>query len=278
MRATSSLNLLNQLPSSDERARERLGSKWNNLKCGFAAGCAALALPRRGVGDKVSGLCPWVRALPSDLLGQARRKGNAHNPNKCRYGAAKPAPHICGQSRTQKFLLNILMPEMYCPKCGRELDLGPGDIRYCRYCGFSLLDTKDALQGYSERKRVGLSIVAWSYSLLLVVTLLLHGQYVSLNTGWVYWLLTLLIVLSVSFFASAAVSAMKPAMFSRSKRPDKATLQRESTGALKDSGAQLPPSHVPVTDLSGQDVRREPFREPRSVVEGTTKRLNDRRS
>lgn len=167
------------------------------------------------------------------------------------------------------------MPEMYCPKCGRDLDLGPGDIRYCRYCGFSLLDTKDALQGYSERKRVGFSIVAWSYALLLVVTLLLHGQYVSLNTGWVYWLLTLLIVLSVSFFVSAAVSAMKPAMFSRNKRPDKATLQQESTGTLKNSGAQLPPASVAAADVSNQDRTREPVREVRSVVEDTTRRLKE---
>ena len=115
------------------------------------------------------------------------------------------------------------MPEMYCPQCGRELDLGPADIRYCRYCGFSLLDTKEALQGYSKQKRIGFSIVAWSYSLLLIVTLLMHGQYVSLNTGWVYWLLTLLIVISASFFISAAVSASKPSLFSKNKRRNEAT-------------------------------------------------------
>ena len=166
------------------------------------------------------------------------------------------------------------MPEMYCPQCGRELDLGPSDIRFCRYCGFSLLDTKDALQGYSERKRVGFSIVAWSYSLLLIVTLLMHGQYVSLNTGWVYWLLTMLIVLSVSFFVSAAVSALKPSMFSN-KRRDKASANRFSTGALKSSEPQLPSSNIAADDLGGQSVREEPVREPRSVVEGTTRRLND---
>ena len=116
------------------------------------------------------------------------------------------------------------MPEMYCPRCGRELELDSGEIRFCRYCGFALADTKDALHGYSEHKRVGFSIVTWSYSLLLIITLLLHGQYVSLNTGWIYWLLTLLIVVSVSFFASAAVSALKPAMFSKNKGGKSGTL------------------------------------------------------
>ena len=108
------------------------------------------------------------------------------------------------------------MPEMYCPQCGRELELDSGEIRFCRYCGFSLADTKEALHGYSEQKRVGFSVVTWAYALLLVVTLLLHGGYVSLATEWVYWLLTALIVLSVSFFVSAAVSALKPAMFFKS--------------------------------------------------------------
>lgn len=167
------------------------------------------------------------------------------------------------------------MPEMYCPQCGSELDLGPADIRFCRYCGFSLLDTKDALQGYSEQKRRGFSIVAWSYSLLLIVTLLLHGQYVSLNTGWVYWLLTMLIVLSASFFISAAVSALKPAVFSKHKRRNEATAHLDSSSALKSSEQQLPPANVSAADLSKQGRRREPVREARSVVEDTTKRLNE---
>jgi hypothetical protein len=58
------------------------------------------------------------------------------------------------------------MPEMFCPRCGRELELDSGEIRFCRYCGFALADTKDALHGYSERKRVGFSIVTCSYALV----------------------------------------------------------------------------------------------------------------
>src|SRR5687768_6603797 len=116
------------------------------------------------------------------------------------------------------------MTEMYCPQCGRELDLDAGSIRFCRYCGFSLDDTKEALQGYSEQKRTGFSVVTWSYVLLLIVTLLLHGRYVSLDTGWIYWLLTISIVVSTSLFISAAVSALKPSMFSKVKDRNKRTL------------------------------------------------------
>jgi hypothetical protein len=146
---------------------------------------------------------------------------------------------------------------------------------------FSLVDTKEALHGYSDQKRMGFSIVTCSYALLLIVTLLLHGQYVSLNTGWVYWLLTLLIVASVSFFISAAISASKPAMFLKVMRRDKAALEPEADGAnvLRNNEGQrkslLPPQSEPVTDLSNQIGDRELVREPRSVIEGTTRNLND---
>ena len=170
------------------------------------------------------------------------------------------------------------MPEMYCPRCGRELDLDSGEIRFCRYCGFSLVDTKEALHGYAEQKRMGFSIVTWSYALLLIVTLLLHGQYVSLNTGWVYWLLTLLIVASASFFASAAISALKPALFSKTMRRDKATLEPHADRAStlgNTEGHVLSTGNMPLTDFSNQGEKREAVRESRSVIEGTTRKLDD---
>lgn len=167
---------------------------------------------------------------------------------------------------------------MYCPQCGHELELDSGKIRFCRYCGFALGDTKDALHGFSEQKRVGFSIVTWSYALLLIITLLLHGQYVSLNTGWIYWLLTLLIVVSVSLFTSAAVSALKPSVFSKSKREIKSGLERKSDVAQTD-----PPGHAksltafnePIHDFNSKSEDRQPVRQPRSVIEETTRKLND---
>ena len=174
------------------------------------------------------------------------------------------------------------MPQMYCPQCGRELELDSGEIRFCRYCGFSLADTKEALHGYSEHKRIGFSVVTWAYALLLVVTLLLHGKYVSLDTGWIYWLLTTLIVLSVSFFVSAALSALKPALFSKAKRRDPVApaLHGVSQSTQPNLGAQptpsLPHANLPVADLINQRERGIEIKEPRSVVEGTTKNLDER--
>ncbi len=176
---------------------------------------------------------------------------------------------------------DIAMPIMYCPQCGRELDLDSGDVRFCRYCGFSLVDTKEALQGYSEQKRTGFSIVTWSYVLLLIVTLLLHGRYISLDTRWGYWLPAILIVVSVSFFVSASLGALKPAMFSKAQRGGTGTLepQGDSPNALKTAAwhsTSLPPSPgVPIADLSERERRTVKVQQPRSVTEGTTKRLDD---
>ena len=172
------------------------------------------------------------------------------------------------------------MPEMFCPRCGRELVLDSGETRFCRYCGFSLVDTKEALHGFSEQKRQGFSIITWSYVVLLLVTILLHGRYVSLDTRWVFWLLTALIIISVSFFIAAATSALKPAIFLKSsRRGGKAVGQQETgepaltTGQLPEP-AQIQPPRMPAKDLSSSG--REAIKEPRSIVEDTTKNLNDR--
>ena len=169
------------------------------------------------------------------------------------------------------------MPNMYCPQCGRELDLNSSDVRFCRYCGFSLVDTKEALQGYSEQKRIGFSIVTWSFALLLMVTLLLHGNYIPLHTGWGYWLTALLIVVAVSLFGSAALSALKPAMFSKKQRRAKGIPEAKERGrdALADAqsrGGALPQGQ-PATDLGEPDKRAMEIKRNGSVTEGTTKRL-----
>lgn len=167
---------------------------------------------------------------------------------------------------------------MYCPQCGRELDLESGEVRFCRYCGFTLEDTKESLQGYSKQKRVGFSIVTWSFALLLMVALLLHENYIPLHTGSGYWLSALLIVISVSLFASAALSALKPALFSRKQRRDYGIPEphehvRDPLADARSSGASLPHG-LPATDLGEPEKRGMELKQPGSVIEGTTRRLS----
>jgi hypothetical protein len=167
---------------------------------------------------------------------------------------------------------------MYCPQCGREIDLDSGDVHFCRYCGFSLVDTKESLQGYSEQKRTGFSVVTWSYVLLLLVTLLLHGKYISVDTRWMYWFSAILIVASVSLFVSASVSALKPALFAKGKR--------KATGALESPDYQgnalnSAEDRVGVSSgksgmgLGGKEKITARVDQPPSVTEENTRRFDD---
>ena len=176
------------------------------------------------------------------------------------------------------------MTKMYCPQCGRELDLDSGEVRFCRYCGFALLDTKEALKGYSEQKRTGFAIVTSSYSVLLILSLLMHGGYVSLDrTRWAYWLFFILQIASfIAFFTATLVVFVPAKLASWGKSRDKETLEHhgDSPGAPRSAEGHgtslLPAPSVPVTELSNQGRRRAKAKAPRSVIEGTTKRMNDR--
>lgn len=173
------------------------------------------------------------------------------------------------------------MSVMYCPQCGRELDLDSGEVRFCRYCGFSLVDTKEALHGYSEQKRTGFSIVSWSYVVLLMTALLLHGRFFPLDTRWGYWLSAILIVVSVSFFASASLSTLKPAMFSKTKRGGQGAIathedDRSVLRSAENHVPSLPASRgVPVAGFSAQGKRTAEFAQPASVTEATTQKLDE---
>jgi hypothetical protein len=160
------------------------------------------------------------------------------------------------------------MPNMFCPQCGRELELDMGQVRFCRYCGFSLTDTRESLQGYSQHKRTGFAIVAWSYTLIALVALLLHEKYLPIDTGWGYWLSALLILASVSLFVSAAVTTLRPQLFAKPK-----------TKALDDRNRvdqnRALPQGSPGEPITEQPTRvNERIARGASVTEGTTRNLD----
>jgi hypothetical protein len=157
---------------------------------------------------------------------------------------------------------------MFCPQCGRELELDTGQVRFCRYCGFSLTDTKESLQGYSKQKRTGFAIVAWSYTLVAFVAVMLHEKYLPINTGWGYWLSALLIVASISLFVSAAVSTLRPQLFAKFK-----------TKALDDRN-RVDQNRALPRGSAGEPITEQPTRVDEmiargaSVTEGTTRNLD----
>jgi hypothetical protein len=86
----------------------------------------------------------------------------------------------------------------------------------------------------------------------------------------------------IAFFTASLVAFWPAKLHSRDKSRDKETLEPhvDGPGALSSAEGHgtslLTPASVPVTDLSNQGRRRAKAEEPRSVIEGTTKRMNDR--
>ncbi|HUR96739.1 MAG TPA: zinc ribbon domain-containing protein [Pyrinomonadaceae bacterium] len=60
------------------------------------------------------------------------------------------------------------MSRIFCPKCGREVETD-GDVRFCRYCGLALSETKDNLRGYSEVKREAYKFINVSFVLVAIL-------------------------------------------------------------------------------------------------------------
>jgi hypothetical protein len=85
------------------------------------------------------------------------------------------------------------MSKMYCPQCGRELELD-NDVRFCRYCGLPLSDTKDTLRGYTEVQREGHKYTNLSYILLLVLFWIQYFGLIPWRTFWGgnFWLILII--------------------------------------------------------------------------------------
>ncbi len=153
---------------------------------------------------------------------------------------------------------------MYCPRCGRDVELET-EVRFCRYCGFSLVDTKDTLRGFTEVKRQGQVFVNLSYLLLLA---LFWVQYFRLIPWERIWGGTFLLILVVGFvfglwFMGNWV-ADRPAKYLK-KKPEGAELAGEPARELRPA---------PIEMVEG-DRQTAEILERRSVTENTTRALKD---
>src|SRR6266851_7443437 len=72
-----------------------------HVRFGFAARCAAVAMPRRQQPRIIPGLCPCFGVSPSDLLEQTPHHGRSPKCKSHLYGGAEPPTHIWRQSRSR---------------------------------------------------------------------------------------------------------------------------------------------------------------------------------
>jgi len=161
---------------------------------------------------------------------------------------------------------------MFCPQCGREVEPA-GDVRFCRYCGLALGDTRDNLLGFSEVKREGYKFINVSF---VLVAILFWIQYFGLIPWKSFWGGNFILILIFGFIFGLWFMGNwvvdRPARYVKKKGIEEAELV---VGETNDLQKALPVSHsepVPAGDLRANKTAE--MIERSSVTDDTTQRLS----
>jgi hypothetical protein len=165
---------------------------------------------------------------------------------------------------------------MYCPQCGRELGLD-SDVRFCRYCGLALSDTKDTLRGYTAVKREGYKFTNLSYVLLLG---LFWIQYFDLIPWRSFRGGNFLLIVILGFIFGLWVAGNwvvdRPAKYVKNKRREETAESIQGEKSMQ--GGALPPSQgAPLPTAAGRRMTTAELVKPPSAAEDTTRRLTGQR-
>jgi hypothetical protein len=155
----------------------------------------------------------------------------------------------------------INMPSIFCPKCGREVE-PDADVRFCRYCGLELSETRDNMLGFSEVRREGYKFINLSFVLVGVLFWIQYFGLISWTSFWGGNLLLILIfgfIFGLWFMGNWVVD-----------RPAKYVTKRKSADPEPAKG--LPPGEpVPAADMISRKTTG--IVERPGVTDSTTRRL-----
>jgi hypothetical protein len=162
---------------------------------------------------------------------------------------------------------------MFCPNCGREIE-PDSDVRFCRYCGLALTETKDNLRGYSEVKREAYKFINVSF---VLVAILFWIQYFGLIpwgsfTGGNFLLILIFgFVFGLWFMGNWVVD--KPAKYVKRKDGDEmAELGAPQTSELENKLPSAGGEPIPARDIRINKTV-EMIERP-SVTDNTTRELS----
>lgn len=180
------------------------------------------------------------------------------------------------------------MSTMYCPRCGREVGPSSDDVRFCRYCGLSLDDTKDVIHG-SKIKRRGAAYLSSSYFLICFAFIILNIGLELASGSWPWFVLvivvaSLLIMLSVTLGVFGTMMIYDPGQFMKGSgsTEGRSDVRADSRGRGIDEvvgrgdKSLPPPQVVPIASHLVQEVRTAEMAEPPRVTEDTTQKLGKR--
>ena len=158
---------------------------------------------------------------------------------------------------------------MYCPQCGRENELD-SDVRFCRYCGLELGETKDNLRGFSAVRREGYKFINVSFILAGVLFWIQYSGLIPWTSFWGGNLLLILIfgfIFGLWFMGNWVVD--KPAKYVKGKNGQPAELPSDQANALPGSRQQ------PISKSDLEAPQTAEMTERHAVTDETTRKLSN---
>ncbi len=125
--------------------------------------------------------------------------------------------------------------EMYCPRCGGKNELDSPEVKFCRYCGLPIAESRDEARGLTPVKRRGRRYAAWGYVTLQALFLGVLLYLIPTLPLWTSAIFVALFALSNGFFIAGSLAAEKPT--SRLLNP--AAKKRSGGGSLPHSDIAL---------------------------------------
>ncbi len=111
-------------------------------------------------------------------------------------------------------------PQMFCPRCGGQVEINVPDVKFCRFCGLSLTESRESVQGLTEIKQTGLKFSVWGYVILQILYLVVFLTIISSLSIWSAIILLIVFALSNGFFIAGNFAVGNPEKYQKKSRSD----------------------------------------------------------
>jgi hypothetical protein len=127
---------------------------------------------------------------------------------------------------------------MFCPRCGGKNELDSSEVKYCRFCGLPITESRDAVQGLTLIKRQGRRFAGLGYVTLQILFFVTFFLLIPTLPFWASTLLMIIFALSNGFFIAGSLAAenLSASLLGTSakkqlNKPDSRHLREENTNS-----------------------------------------------
>ena len=100
--------------------------------------------------------------------------------------------------------------EIFCPQCGGKNFFDSPNVKFCRFCGLSLLESRDAVRGLTKIKQQGLRYAYSGYWMLQMLFIVMIMLFIREFPWWASTAFMLIFALSNGFFIAGQIAVGKP--------------------------------------------------------------------